>query len=718
MRRERAAAWAAGQGGAAAAVLPGDAQVQAAERVAAGLAEKQAARLCFVSGGIALGSSGSEGASKRQKTQDDELAAHAPARAAGEEPRPRTTLTLTLLDALTDKAVAGHFGKFGTVLRMSQAAGGRERSVVFAREEDAAAAAAASHDPQLCIAGVVLAETQPEATAPGADEARGGGFVAWAQALTAGAGAGAGGSAAASSGDRDGAGEYGWRTREGGLQALAGSFGGHNSASLQQADMERMLEEMDEDYRLPRNHKPQGYIDMSRCEMASMDKPIPENNKGHQMLLRMGWKGAGTGLGRESRGIYDPIPLTSKEMLDLNSRIGLGKAEEEGEMHAAATESRNALESEIQANESEDRRKRREEMVIKEEEIKVEVQEIVSIFRCDICDKQYTTDAQYQEHLNSYDHHHKKRFDDYRKEEKARQSGGTSAEERQRKEQKRMEKEMAARASAIKAAAAARSLQPPPPAADPPPPPPDGGGAPAAPVKFGFAAPKVGCCSLICPPPPSALAALPRPLSRRLCVSHVVLLTSVDVRAVYRATLSALNVCWQCARVLRGGNGAGTGLRRRARDGRVLWTGRAKGAACRCRWGPRREQGAKSRLPSRRHRFLARMTTTSSVTSRARPRILAALSREAHHVTLLCPLVSTIFSVYYCRSYEKAVSSPRISIGPGCHLPATDEGLFLWCGFLLSHWHKDDSTFLQHLCCNVTTLSVCMFITVGPMKKL
>ena len=31
--------------------------------------------------------------------------------------------------------------------------------------------------------------------------------------------------------------------------------------------------------------------------MASMEKPIPESNKGHQMLLRMGWKGVGSGLG-------------------------------------------------------------------------------------------------------------------------------------------------------------------------------------------------------------------------------------------------------------------------------------------------------------------------------------------------------------------------------------------------------------------------------------
>ena len=125
-------------------------------------------------------------------------------------------------------------------------------------------------------------------------------------------------------------------------------------------------------------------------------------------------------------------------------------------------------------------------MVQKKEEITLEVKEIVSIFRCEICDKQYSTDAQFQEHLNSYDHHHTKRFDDYRKEEQARRSGGTSAEERQRKEQRRMEKEMAARAEAIRAAAAARESAPP--AASPAPLTAAAGtlGAASAPVKMSF----------------------------------------------------------------------------------------------------------------------------------------------------------------------------------------------------------------------------------------
>ena len=107
------------------------------------------------------------------------------------------------------------------------------------------------------------------------DMARPGGFLSWANELTSPHRAGV--QKVEGSGTKESA-EYGWKTREGGLQSLAESFGGHNSAGARQEDMERMLEDMDEDYRLPRNHQPQGYIDMSRCEMASMEKPIPESN--------------------------------------------------------------------------------------------------------------------------------------------------------------------------------------------------------------------------------------------------------------------------------------------------------------------------------------------------------------------------------------------------------------------------------------------------------
>jgi hypothetical protein len=35
------------------------------------------------------------------------------------------------------------------------------------------------------------------------------------------------------------------------------------------------------------------------------------------------WKGYG-GLGRDGGGIVDPIPLSSKDMLDLHTRVGVG----------------------------------------------------------------------------------------------------------------------------------------------------------------------------------------------------------------------------------------------------------------------------------------------------------------------------------------------------------------------------------------------------------
>ena len=47
-------------------------------------------------------------------------------------------------------------------------------------------------------------------------------------------------------------------------------------------------EEADDDYYLPRNHQPRGYIDTHRCEIASMDTPIPESNPGRRLLLKLG----------------------------------------------------------------------------------------------------------------------------------------------------------------------------------------------------------------------------------------------------------------------------------------------------------------------------------------------------------------------------------------------------------------------------------------------
>lgn len=125
---------------------------------------------------------------------------------------------------------------------------------------------AAALDRQLGILTAQLADTPPERADLPSDESIGVGFVAWAKQLTAGAEAGAAGRERAG-GNSEGNERWGggWKSREGGLQTIAEAFGAHNSAAARQAGMERALEEMDDDYRLPRNHQPQGYIDMSRC---------------------------------------------------------------------------------------------------------------------------------------------------------------------------------------------------------------------------------------------------------------------------------------------------------------------------------------------------------------------------------------------------------------------------------------------------------------------
>jgi hypothetical protein len=59
-------------------------------------------------------------------------------------------------------------------------------------------------------------------------------------------------------------------------------------------------------------------------------------------------QGHGTGLGKGGKGIYDPIPLTSKDIIDVGSKVGIGRVEEENDQHQVATEKRKDLESEVQ----------------------------------------------------------------------------------------------------------------------------------------------------------------------------------------------------------------------------------------------------------------------------------------------------------------------------------------------------------------------------------
>jgi len=56
----------------------------------------------------------------------------------------------------------------------------------------------------------------------------------------------------------------------------------------------------DEEWRLPINQQPSGYIDRENLVQASMDTAISSDNIGYKLLQKMGWKGQG--LGRDGSG--------------------------------------------------------------------------------------------------------------------------------------------------------------------------------------------------------------------------------------------------------------------------------------------------------------------------------------------------------------------------------------------------------------------------------
>lgn len=56
----------------------------------------------------------------------------------------------------------------------------------------------------------------------------------------------------------------------------------------------------DDSWHLPIGHRVEDSLETEGLNMASTGTAIPEDNKGFQMLRKMGWKGAG--LGRDERG--------------------------------------------------------------------------------------------------------------------------------------------------------------------------------------------------------------------------------------------------------------------------------------------------------------------------------------------------------------------------------------------------------------------------------
>jgi len=193
-----------------------------------------------------------------------------------------------------------------------------------------------------------------------------------------------------------------WRQLPGGLHGLASKFGEHNSASKLKEEHEAMLG-LDEDFRMAKG-APDGDFESAGTQMTTLDTKLSENNVGFRLLMKMGWK-KDTGLGRNGSGIVDPIQLNVAA-----GTLGLGKAQEYEETSKEATRYRKQMEAEIQVSETPERKKAREDQAAKDLLIQTEVQQIVDIYRCDVCNKQYPQAMAFEEHLSSYDHHHRKRF--------------------------------------------------------------------------------------------------------------------------------------------------------------------------------------------------------------------------------------------------------------------------------------------------------------------
>jgi len=157
------------------------------------------------------------------------------------------------------------------------------------------------------------------------------------------------------------------------------------------------------------------------------------NNKGMQLLLKMGWI-QGNGLGVGQKGRKEPIPTPAQTPL-----LGLGKATQDAYMLSNAMSKPKELESLVIARESEEAKAKREEKVKEFQTRVVEREDRLKTFHCQVCDKGYTTISQFEEHERSYAHHHAKRAAEAKQ---ARKATGHSSDAKLEKERRREAKEL------------------------------------------------------------------------------------------------------------------------------------------------------------------------------------------------------------------------------------------------------------------------------------
>ncbi|KAI8531817.1 hypothetical protein RHMOL_Rhmol11G0165600 [Rhododendron molle] len=217
---------------------------------------------------------------------------------------------------------------------------------------------------------------------------------------------------------------------------------------------ETVLEDLDDDFRLPISHRPTENVDLDNVEQASLDTKLTSSNVGFRLLQKMGWKGKG--LGKDEQGITEPIKSGMRD-----PKLGIGKQEEDDYFTAEENIQRRKLDIELE--ETEEIAKKREVLRIscsfyylvastacflhimkiqviaeREQKIQTEVKEIRKVFFCELCNKQYKLAVEFEAHLSSYDHNHRKRFKEMRE-----MHGTSSRDDRQKREQQRQEREIA-----------------------------------------------------------------------------------------------------------------------------------------------------------------------------------------------------------------------------------------------------------------------------------
>ncbi|KAG6902810.1 hypothetical protein C0995_011297 [Termitomyces sp. Mi166 len=186
-------------------------------------------------------------------------------------------------------------------------------------------------------------------------------------------------------------------------------------------------------------------------EVITVETKIKPTNKGFAMLEKLGWtEGQPLGISGDGEVLYvdcpyidtkrslgriDPIPFRIKSDL-----TGLGKISQDVRMIETTVSQRRGLDSERQQKETEIQRRAREESVARRSALEDELSSTLKAFYCTLCDKQFKTVAQYDEHTNSYAHHHKARFKDMQA--NVRLKPKDEIDKRREKERKREEKEL------------------------------------------------------------------------------------------------------------------------------------------------------------------------------------------------------------------------------------------------------------------------------------